>query len=81
MATAEEPLMQERVAGIGGRIEGKTDDWAGRLTTVETTLTVLADPWEIRFVSLESRLTWMLTLHMTWMTILIGIAIAVLRRS
>jgi hypothetical protein len=84
MATTEEPLMQERFAGIGdrlGRIEGKIDGWDGRLTAVETTLNVLADPWENRFVSLESRLNGMLTLHMTWITILIGIAIAVLRRS
>jgi hypothetical protein len=51
-----------------------------RLTRVETKLDVLADQWEKRFVSLESRLNWMFTLQMSWMTILIGVAIAVLKR-
>jgi hypothetical protein len=51
-----------------------------RLTRVETTLDVLAARWEKRFHSLESRLNWMFTCQMTWMTILVGIAIAVLKR-
>jgi hypothetical protein len=51
-----------------------------RLTRVETKLDVLADQWEKRFTSLESRLNWMFTLQMSWMTILIGVAIALLKR-
>lgn len=51
-----------------------------RLTRVETKLDVLADQWEKRFTSLESRATWLLGLQMTWMTILFGIAVAVFKR-
>jgi uncharacterized damage-inducible protein DinB len=51
-----------------------------RLTRVETKLDTLTDQWGKRFQSLESRLNGMFTFQMTWMTILIGVAIVVLKR-
>jgi hypothetical protein len=62
-----------------------------RLTRVETKLDVLAEQREKRcvglearmettFTRLESHLMWLFTLQMMWMTILIGLAIAVLKR-
>jgi hypothetical protein len=51
-----------------------------RLTRVETKLDTLTDQWGKGFQSLESRLNSMFTFQMTWMTILIGVAIVVLKR-
>jgi len=62
-----------------------------RLARVETKLDVLATQWEKYFTSLESRmesqftrlggrLNWMFTIQMSWMTILVGVLIAVLKR-
>jgi hypothetical protein len=51
-----------------------------RLTRLATTLDTLAELWEQRVTRLESRITWWFGCQMTWMTILIGVAIAVLAR-